>query len=105
MKSTTLVSKIKTEKIFRAYLEKITLSEAMDNLSGGKARNSVFHIHRILLYLIVGWMLGCERIFRFRKLQHDALLNRFLGDRCPNHILLYKELVWLGRFCLQCQLN
>jgi hypothetical protein len=40
----------------------------------------------------VGWTLGCERIFHFRKLQHDSLIKRFLGGRCPQHTLLYKEL-------------
>jgi hypothetical protein len=113
VKSTTPVSKIKTEfslnnatsfggiKVFLAFLEKIKLAEAMRSLSGGKAHNSIFPIHLILLYLIVGWMLGCERIFHFRKLQHDPLLNRFLGGRCPHHSLLYKELGRLGRSCPQ----
>jgi len=71
----------------------------MCSLSGGKARNSLFPVYRILLYLIVGWMLGCERIFHFRRLQSDVLLRRFLGGRCPHHSLLYKELIRLGRFC------
>ncbi|MCP3776116.1 IS1380 family transposase [Paenibacillus sp. MZ04-78.2] len=113
MKSNTSISKIKSEfslqnatsfggvKIFLAYLEKIKLAQAMSSLSGGKAHNSIFPIHRILLYLVVGWMLGCERIFHFRKLQHDALLNRFLGGRCPHYSLLYKELGRLGRSCPQ----
>jgi len=80
VKSTTPVSKIKTEfslenatsfggiKIFLEYLEKIKLSEALRDISCGKGRNSLFPIYRILLYLIVGWMLGCERLFHFRKL-------------------------------------
>lgn len=111
MKSTTIMSKIKSEfslnnatsfggvNIFLAYLEKIKLSEAMRYLSGGKAINAVFPIQRIVLYLIIGWMLGCERIFHFRKLQQDVLLRRFLGGRCPHHSLLYKELVRWGRTC------
>ncbi|MCS7462539.1 transposase [Paenibacillus doosanensis] len=111
MKSTTDVSKIKSEfslqnatsfggvKILLAYLEKIKLAEAMQDLSGGKAHNAIFPVHRILLYLIIGWMLGCERMFHFRKLQHDALLRRFLGGRLPHHSLLYKELGRLGRSC------
>jgi hypothetical protein len=113
VKSIIPVSKIKSEfslqnatsfggvKIFLAYLEKIKLEKAMRSISGGKALNSIFPIPRILLYLIIGWMLGCERIFHFRKLQHDALLIRFLGGRCPHHSLLYKELGRLGRSCPQ----
>ena len=53
MKSTTAISKIKTEfslqnatnfggiKIFMVFLEKIKLADAMRGLSGGKARNSL----------------------------------------------------------------
>ena len=93
MKSTTPISKIKSEfslqnassfgdiKIFLSYLEKIKISDAMRNLFGGKAHNCVFPVYRTILYFIIGWMLGCERIFHFRKLQHDALLKRFLGGR------------------------
>lgn len=82
-----------------AFLEKIKLADAMRGLSRGKAHNSIFPLHQILLYLIVGWMLGCERIFHFCRLQYDALLRRFLGGRCPHHSLFYKELVRLGRTC------
>jgi hypothetical protein len=111
VKSTTPVSKIKTEfslenatnfggvKIFLEYLEKIKLSHALRGLSCMKAHNSLFPVYRILLYLIVGWMLGCERLFHFRKLQHDSLLKRFLGGRCPHHTLLYKELIRLRTSC------
>ncbi|AGA59499.1 transposase family protein [Thermobacillus composti KWC4] len=112
MKSTTSVGKIKTEfslenatsfggvKIFLEYLEKIRLSQALRGLSCVKAHNSLFPVYRILLYLIVGWMLGCERLFHFRKLQHDSLLKRFLGGRCPHHTLLYKELIRMRTYCL-----
>jgi hypothetical protein len=111
VKSTTTVSKIKTDfslsnatsfggaKILLSYLEKIKLAGAMRDLPGSKAFNALFPLQRIVLYLIIGWMLGCERIFHFRKLQHDALLRRFLGGRCPHHSLLYKELIRLGRNC------
>lgn len=111
MKSTTPISKIKTEfslqnatsfggvKIFLEYLEKIKLPQTMHGLSCVKARNSLFPLYRILLYLIVGWMLGCERLFHFRRLQHDSLLKRFLGGRCPHHTLLYKELVRMSNTC------
>jgi hypothetical protein len=111
VKSTTPVSKIKTEfslqnatnfggvKIFLEYLEKIKLAKAFRRLSCTKASNSLFPVYRILLYLIVGWMLGCERLFHFRKLQHDSLIKRFLGGRCPHHSLLYKELARLSNSC------
>ncbi|MFC3773103.1 IS1380 family transposase [Paenibacillus sp. GCM10012303] len=113
MKSTTSINKIKSEfslqnatifggvKIFLAYFEKIKLTQAMSGLSGGKAHNAIFPVHRILIYLLIGWMLGCQRIFHFRTLQHDALLLQFLGGRCPHHSLLYKELIRLGRSCPQ----
>ncbi|MCP3793936.1 MULTISPECIES: IS1380 family transposase [Paenibacillus] len=109
MKSTTPIHKIKTEfsldqstsiggsKIFLDYLEKIKLSQVLQILAGGKAHNALFSVHRILLYLIVGWVLGCERLFHFRRWQKDSLLQRFLGGRCPHHSLLYKELDRLGK--------
>lgn len=117
MKSTTPISKIKTEfslqhstsvggsKVFLEYLEKIKLSEALQRLSCVKAGNSLFPVYRILLYLIIGWILGCERLFHFRKLQHDPLIRRFLGGRCPHHSLLYKELVRLRKACPNIRLD
>jgi hypothetical protein len=62
-----------------------------------KQSNSLFALHRILLYLIIGWILGCERLFHFRQYQHDSLIRRFLGGRCPHHSLLYKELDRLSK--------
>ena len=109
VKSTTTISKMKTQftlenatnyggfKIFLAYLEKIKFAKALQCLPSTKASNSLFPVYRILLYLIIGWMLGCERLFHFRKLQHDSLVRRFLGGRCPHHSLLYKELVRLRK--------
>lgn len=105
MKSITSTTKIKTEfslqqatsmggsKIFMDYLEKIKLSSALQQLSCSKAGNSLFPVYRILLYLIIGWILGCERLFHFRRLQQDSLVKQFLGGRCPHHSLLYKELI------------
>lgn len=109
MKFITPISKIKTEfslqnatsvggsKIFLEYLEKIKLGKALQELNCVKQSNSQFPVFRILLYLIVGWTLGCERLFHFRKLRYDALIRRFLGGRCPHHSLLYKELERLGK--------
>lgn len=117
MKSTTPISKIKTEfslqnttsfggsKIFLEYLEKIKLEKALQHLSSIKAGNSLYPVYRILLYLIIGWTLGCERLFHFRKLQYDPLIRRFLGGRCPHHSLLYKELVRLRKVCPNLRLD
>lgn len=104
MNSNTSFNKIKTifslknsttfggSKIFLSYLETIKLSEALQNLNCMKSANSLFPFHKIVLYLMIGWTLGCERIFHFRRLRHDSLIKRFLGGRCPHHTLLYKEL-------------
>lgn len=109
MKSTTSISKLKTEfslqnatsvggsKILLEYLEKIKFPDALRRLMCTKQSNSLFPLHRILLYLIVGWILGCERLFHFRQFQHDSLIRRFLGGRCPHHSLLYKELERLSK--------
>ncbi|RCW50857.1 DDE family transposase [Paenibacillus prosopidis] len=109
MKFITKIANIKTEfsmrnatniagsKIMLAYLEKIKLAKAFHALGYAKSPNSVFPTYRILLYFIVGWMLGCERVFHFQRLQKDTLMRRFLGGRCPHHSLLYKELERLGK--------
>ncbi|AQS57323.1 MAG: IS1380 family transposase [Novibacillus thermophilus] len=75
-----------------AYLEKIKLEDAFRQIGCGKGRNTLFPFFKILMYLLVGWLLGCERIFHFRSLRDDSLVRRFLGGRCPHHTLLYKEL-------------
>lgn len=109
MKSITSTSKIKTEfslqnatsnggiKIFLDYLEKIKFPQALVDLHCSKHWNAMFPVYRILLYLIVGWMLGCQRLFHFRKLQNDSLIRRLLGGRCPHHTLLNKELKRLSK--------
>ena len=109
MKSTTPVSKIKTEfslnestsyggsKVYLEYVEKIKLADALKTIFCSKARNRLFPLHRIFLYLLIGWTLGCERLFQFRRLQNDSLLRLFLGGRCPHHSLLSKELIRLGK--------
>ena len=104
MKCTTNTSQIKTEftlknatsyagsKVVLDFLEKIKLETAFQQLDYPKGCNSIFSSEKILLYLVVGWFLGCERLFHFRSLQNDSLIKRFLGGRCPHHSLLYKEL-------------
>ena len=108
MKSIKSTTKIKCEfslqsgthlggsKVLLDYLERIQLAQAFSKLSCFKAPHSLFPLHRILLYLIVGWLVGCQRLFHFRTLQHDSLVRRFLGGRCPHHSLLYKELARVG---------
>lgn len=104
MKSTTNTSQIKTEftlknatsyaggKVVLDFLEKIKLEAAFRQLDCTKGGNSIFPFWKILLYLVVGWLFGCQRLFHFRTLQNDSLIKRFLGGRCPHHSLLYKEL-------------
>jgi len=55
------------------------------------ATNAIFPTHRILQYLIIGWILGCERLFHFQSLQGDALLAHAIGGRVPHHTLLNKD--------------
>ncbi|MEW9674495.1 IS1380 family transposase [Ammoniphilus sp. 3BR4] len=104
MKSTITISKMKTEftlkkatsfagiKVVLDFFEKIQLAAAFQQLNVGKKDNSIFPMHKILLYLVIGWTVGCVRLFHFRSLQQDALIQHVLGGRCPHHSLLYKEL-------------
>ena len=91
MKCTTSIAKLKSEftlkqatshagsKPLLAYLEKIQLERVFQRISLTKGGNSLFSFAKILLYLLVGWLLGCERIFHFRFLQHDALVTTLSG--------------------------
>lgn len=83
-------------KVILTFLETIGLSQALKTLGFAKAANAVFPTHRILQYLIIGWLLGCERLFHFKSLQSDALVAHALGGRLPHHSLLSKELLRLG---------
>ncbi|UJF33739.1 hypothetical protein L0M14_00265 [Paenibacillus hexagrammi] len=114
MKSTTPVSKIKTEfTLNEAFIAPYT---QIDELGGGKVyleygihgknqaggypenhllqqdEKPVVPLHRIFLYLLIG-----ERLFHFRCLQNYSLLRLFLGGRCPHHSLPSKVLIRLGK--------
>lgn len=72
VKFNTPFGKIKTEfsllnatnfggiKIFLDYLEKIKFSEALQRLPSMKAANSIFPLYRVLIYLVIGWILGAS---------------------------------------------
>ena len=109
MKSTTKIASLKTEfsmrnatnfagsKVILGFLENIGLNQALQSLGLAKAANAIFPTHRILQMLIIGWILGCERLFHFKSLQGDALIAQALGSRVPHHTLLNKELLRLGK--------
>ncbi|WP_141505670.1 IS1380 family transposase [Paenibacillus luteus] len=108
MNSTTKIKSLKTEfsvrnatnfagsKVILGFLEAIHLNQALQTLGLAKAANAIYPTHRIFQYLIIGWLLGCERLFHFDSLQEDALVKHALGGRLPHHTLLNKELLRLG---------
>jgi hypothetical protein len=108
VKFTTKITLLKTEfsmrnatnfaggKVMLAFLETIRLNQALQTLGLAKAANAIFPTAHILQYLIIGWLLGCERLFHFKFLQGDALVRHALGGRLPHHSLLNKELLRFG---------
>lgn len=108
MKSNTKITNLKTEfsmrnatnfagaKVILAFLETIRLNQALQTLGLAKAANAIFPTQHIIQYLIIGWLLGCERLFHFDSLQGDALVKHALGGRLPHHTLLNKELLRFG---------
>jgi hypothetical protein len=84
-------------KVILGFLETMRFNQALRTLGLAKAENAIFPTHRILQYLIIGWLLGCERLFHFRSLQGDALVAHALGGRVPHHTLLNKDLLRLGK--------
>lgn len=109
MKSTTKITRLKTEfsmknatnfagsKVILAFLETIGLDQAFESLGLAKAANAIFPTHRILQFLVIGWLIGCERLFHFKSLRQDALICHAIGGRLPHHSLLNKELLRFGK--------
>ena len=109
VKSTTKIMSLKTgfsmrkatnfagSKVILAFLESIRFNQALRCLGQAKAMNAIFPTHRILQYLIIRWLLGCERLFHFKSLESDALVAHALGGRLPHHTLLNKDLLRLGQ--------
>lgn len=109
VKSTTKIIALKTEfsmrnatnfagsKVILGFLETIGLNQALQRLGLAKAANAIFPTHRILQMLMIGWILGCERLFHFKSLQGDALIAQAVGGRVPHHTLLGKDLLRLGK--------
>lgn len=108
MKFTTKITSLKTEfsmrnatnfaggKALLAFLETIRFNQALRTLGLAKSANAIFPTHRILQYLIIGWLFGCERLFHFKSMEGDALIALALGGRLPHHSLLNKELLRFG---------
>lgn len=109
MKSTTNISKLKSKftlknatsfagsKLILHFLEQIAFPKILKKLLRGKAPNATFPLSHVVLYLIIGWILGCRRIFQFRTLQEDSLIQQFMGNPLPHYSLLYKDLIRMGK--------
>lgn len=113
MKSISKIKNLKTEfstrnatnfaesKVILGYLEAIGLNQALQRLGLAKAVNAIFPTHRMLQMLIIGWILGYERLFQFKSLQGDALIAQAVGGRVPHYTLLNKDLLRLGKAHVQ----
>lgn len=109
MKSTTKIALLKTEfsmrnatnfagsKVILGFLETIRFNQALRKLGLAKAANAIFPTHHFLQLLIIGWILGRERLFHFKSLQGDALIAQAVGGRVPHYTLLGKDLLRLGK--------
>jgi hypothetical protein len=76
------------------YLEAVGLRRILDEcVSVRKRPDSAYSMADVLTVLVVGWMLGLERIFHFQDIERDPLLTLKLGlNKLPDHTLLYKDL-------------
>lgn len=66
-----------------------------------KKSNSLFPFRKIIMYLIIGWVASCMRLYHFRLIQKDDLVQQFMGGKCPHHSLLGKDLRYLAKFNVQ----
>ncbi|WHY80343.1 IS1380 family transposase [Siminovitchia fortis] len=86
---------------FLQFLKQMEIEGTFRCFDSIKKGNSKFPFRKIIVYLIIGWMASCSRLFHFRSLQKDALVQQFMGGRCPHHTLLGKDLRYLAKFNVQ----
>ena len=77
---------------FLQFLKKVELESTFRCFDSIKKGNSRFPFRKIIVYLIIGWVASCSRLFHFRSLQKDALIQQFMGCSYPHYSLLGKDL-------------
>ena len=86
---------------FLQWLKQMEIEETFRCFDSIKKSNAKFPFRKIIIYLIIGWIASCTRLFHFRSLQKDALVQQFMSGKCPHYTLLGKDLRYLAKFNVQ----
>lgn len=86
---------------FLQFLKEMEIENTFRCFDPIKKSNSLFPFRKIIMYLIIGWIASCMRLYHFRSIQKDSLVQQFMGGKCPHHSLLGKDLRYLAKFNIQ----
>lgn len=86
---------------FLQFLKQMDIENSFRCFDIIKKSNAKFPFRKIIVYLIIGWVASCTRLFHFRSLQEDGLAQQFMGGKCPHYTLLGKDLRNLAKFNVQ----
>src|SRR5699024_10300111 len=75
------------------YLKKIQLTDHLEELLPIRKRGGLFLLASVSTALMLGRLVGIERISRFEVIENDTLLKCFFGwDKLPDYTTYYDDL-------------
>src|SRR5690625_5070267 len=75
------------------YMEKIEVTEILRKNLSVQKRGGKFPLAVVDTTLIIGRLLGIDRIYHFEYIENEILLNRFFGwDKLPDYTTYYNDL-------------
>src|SRR5690625_7482025 len=75
------------------YMEKSEVTEILRKNLSVQKRGGKFPLADVATALIIGRLLGIERIYHFEDIENEVLLKRFFGwDKLPDYTTYYNDL-------------
>lgn len=75
------------------YVKKIQLANHLKDHLSVRKQGGKFPLHQVALALIIGRLLGIERISHFEDIEDETLLKRFFNwDKLPDYTTYYNDL-------------
>src|SRR5690625_2094155 len=75
------------------YMEKIEVTEILRKNLSVQKRGGKFPLADVATALIIGRLLGIERVYHFEGIENETLLKRFFGwDKLPDYTTYYNDL-------------
>ncbi|MDC3413186.1 hypothetical protein [Terrihalobacillus insolitus] len=75
------------------YIEKIQLNQQLEEHLTVEKQGGLFSLPKVAQAIILGRILGIERISHFEDLENETMLKRFFQwDKLPDHTTFYNDL-------------